>query len=158
MPSGGGNWTFTCAFVTRAWASLDLALGTPLDRSVIAPIKDLTYDQRLPKKSISRAIMKRSGGGNDGGSTSTLLKGVLLGLGGLTLFAITLAMLKYVIFFGVLGGAGYLGYRLLTKDKALQSAEPKPRGKLSSGGDDFEQKMRELEAIERRLDREISGR
>ena len=103
-------------------------------------------------------MMKRSGGGNDGGGTGTLLKGVLLGLGGLTLFAIALAMLKYVIFFGVLGGAGYLGYRLLTKDKALQSAEPKPRGKLSSGGDDFEQKMRELEAIERRLDREISDR
>ncbi len=124
----------------------------------IARITELAYDQPLPKKSIPRAIMKRSAGSGGNGSTSTLLKGVLLGLGGLTLFAIALAMLKYVIVFGVLGGAGYLGYRLLTKDKALGSAEPKSRGKLSSGSDDFEQKMRELEAIERRLDREISGR
>jgi hypothetical protein len=103
--------------------------------------------------------MRRSDDGNKGpGGTTTLLKGVLLGLGGLVALGIALTMLKYVIVIGVLGGAGYLGYRILTKNKALSGDTAAPRGKLKSGDDDFDRKMRELEAIERRLDREISGR
>jgi len=135
--------------------------GPPLSgfgSSVIAQPPALAYDPPLSRKSMSRAIMKRSPQGNNGGGTPTLVKGILLGLGGLTAFAIALWMLKYVIFIGVLGGAGYLGYRLLTRDKALGAGESQSRGRLTSGGDDFDKKMRDLEAIERRLDREISGR
>ncbi|MEZ4450056.1 MAG: hypothetical protein R3B09_11320 [Nannocystaceae bacterium] len=87
----------------------------------------------------------------------TLAKGVLIGVGGLVTLGIALYLLKGLIIFGLLGGAGYLGYRFLTRDKALGSGEAAPRKELRSG-DDFERKMRELEAIERRLDREISGR
>lgn len=103
--------------------------------------------------------MKRSTSGSSGsGGTSTLVKGILLGLGGFAAFGIALWLLKYVIVIGVLGGAGYLGYRMVAKNKALGSDESKSHQQLTSGDDDFEKKMRDLEAIERRLDREISGR
>jgi hypothetical protein len=58
---------------------------------------------------------------------------------------------------GVVGGAGYLGYRFMKKKRAL------PAGKSAGGrkalsaasGDDFDRRMRELEEVERRLDSEI---
>ena len=64
----------------------------------------------------------------------------------------------------VLAGAGYLGYRMIAgggRQKAIggrsRRALPAGRGR-KSGGDDFDRKMRELEAIEKRLDAEIGKR
>lgn len=107
---------------------------------------------------MSRSMMRRSDSGNNGSGGVTLFKGVILGLGGIAALAIALMMMKFVIVAGILGGAGYLGYRILTKNKALGAGERPTRGKLSAGDTDFDRKMRELEAIERRLDREISGK
>ncbi|MCB9566366.1 MAG: hypothetical protein H6710_03975 [Myxococcales bacterium] len=115
--------------------------------------------RRSEESAMSRAMMRRSDGGNGGpGGSSTLIKGILLGLGGLTALGIALMMMKYVIVIGILGGAAFLGYRVLTTNKALASGEAPARKRLVAGESDFDRKMRELEAIERRLDREISGR
>src|SRR5690606_25951642 len=96
-------------------------------------------------------------GKGGGGGSGTLVKGALLVGGGVLTVVIALYLLKWLVIVGLLGGAGYLGYRFLTRDKALTSGDAAPEKELRSG-DDFERKMRELEAIERRLDREISGR
>ena len=101
---------------------------------------------------------------------SRFAKGSLLVLGGLfalviatkLLFGLFFAVLGPVMFVGALAGAGYLGYRLVAgggKRKAIEGR----RGSRALGpgrrkGDDFERKMRELDAIERRLDAEISKR
>lgn len=104
-----------------------------------------------------------------------LAKGALMALGGLVVlsiamkvfFGVIFAVIGNVIFLGALGGAAYLGYRLVAgKDGERKSIEGgrsrralgPARGRRGGGGDDFERKMRELEAIERRLDAEIGKR
>lgn len=92
-----------------------------------------------------------------------LAAGMLFG----TLFFFV-GLMKNVLFFGALAGAGYLGYRMVAggggdrkavrggrAPRALGPGRGRNRG---GGGDDFERKMRELEAIERRLDAEIGKR
>jgi hypothetical protein len=80
-----------------------------------------------------------------------------MGLGGLVALGIVISVLKPLIVVGVVGGAGYLGYRLMKKKKALPpGGRAGGRKALSAGsGDDFERRMRELEEVERRLDTEI---
>jgi hypothetical protein len=108
------------------------------------------------------------------GQTGAVLRGGLMALGAIAalwlvvfpLLGLGFMLLKNAIFFGVLAGAGYLGYRMIAggSRKALSGgrhrrALPAGRGGRSSGGgDDFERKMRELEAIEKRLDAEIGKR
>lgn len=108
--------------------------------------------------------------GNDSGQTGAVVKTVLMTLG--VLAAISLAvkvsfiLLGNLLFFGLLGGAGYLGYRMIAggNNRKSLSSRRGPRGALGSGrsrgssGDDFERKMRELDAIEKRLDAEIGKR
>jgi hypothetical protein len=87
----------------------------------------------------------------------TLLKGGLLVLGGLTAVAIFMSLLKPLFILGVLGGAGYLGYRLLSGGKALGSGKDRkalPSARRGSD-DDFDRRMRELDALDRKLDAEI---
>lgn len=105
------------------------------------------------------------------GVAARFAKGSLLVLGGLfalmiaarMVFGLFFAVLGNVLFVGALAGAGYIGYRLVAgggERKAVQggrSARALGPGR-SRGGDDFERKMRELEAIERRLDAEIGKR
>jgi hypothetical protein len=91
-----------------------------------------------------------------GGAGWTLLKGGLLVLGGLTAVAIFMSLLKPLFIIGVLGGAGYLGYRLLSGGKALGAA--KERKALPGSHDDFDRRMRELDAMDRKLDAEIRKR
>jgi hypothetical protein len=105
-------------------------------------------------------------------AASRFAKGSLLVLGGLfalmiaarMVFGLFFAVLGNVLFIGALAGAGYVGYRLVAGGgdrKALKggrSARALGPGRGRSGADDFERKMRELEAIERRLDAEISKR
>lgn len=92
-----------------------------------------------------------------GGKGMAVLKGVLMGLGGLVALGIVISVLKPLIVVGVVGGAGYLGYRFMKKKKALPpGGSGGGRKALSAGtGDDFDRRMRELEEVERRLDTEI---
>lgn len=106
------------------------------------------------------------------GVAARFAKGSLLVLGGLfalmiaarMVFGLFFAVLGNVLFVGALAGAGYIGYRLVAgsgERKAVtggRSARALGPGRKRSGGDDFERKMRELEAIERQLDAEISKR
>ena len=106
-----------------------------------------------------------------------MAKGALMVLGGLVVlsiamkvfFGVIFAVLGNVIFLGALGGAAYLGYRLVAggggERKSIEGGRSRralgpARGRRGGGGggDDFERKMRELEAIERRLDAEIGKR
>jgi hypothetical protein len=108
-------------------------------------------------------------GNNDSSQAGAVFKGALLTLGGIAALwmfvGVGLFLLKNVLFFGLLGGAGYLGYRMIAgggKQKAVggrrsqKALGPGRRGGNSS--DDFERKMRELDAIEKRLDAEIGKR
>jgi len=105
------------------------------------------------------------------GHTGAVLKGVLLTLGAIfalnIAFWVGLVLIKNVLFFGLLGGAGYLGYRMIAgggrkqigggrSQRALGTG--RHRGGGGSSSDDFERKMRELDAIEKRLDAEIGKR
>jgi hypothetical protein len=106
------------------------------------------------------------------GVAARFAKGSLLVLGGLfalmiavrMVFGLFFAVLGPIMFVGALAGAGYVGYRLVAgggERKAVQggrSARALGPGRGRSSGDDFERKMRELDAIERRLDAEISKR
>jgi len=107
------------------------------------------------------------------GRTGAVLKGVLLTLGAIMAlniaFWVGLVLIKNVLFFGLLGGAGYLGYRMIAGGggrKAVTGGRSHRalgtgRGRSGSGGgssDDFDRKMRELDAIEKRLDAEIGKR
>jgi hypothetical protein len=91
----------------------------------------------------------------DSGLAWPLVKGGLLVLGGLAALSLTMALLKPLFLLGVLGGAAYLGYRLLSGGKALEGKEHKALSAGSSSGDDFERKMRELDALDKKLDAEI---
>jgi hypothetical protein len=108
------------------------------------------------------------------GQTGAVIRGGLMALGAiaalwLVVFPVLgfgLALLSKAVFFGVLAGAGYLGYRMIAgggRQKAMtggrsRRALPAGRGRNSGSGDDFDRKMRELEAIEKRLDAEIGKR
>ncbi len=54
---------------------------------------------------------------NGSGQTGAVLKGVLMTLGALMAlsiaFSVGIFLVKNVLFFGLLGGAGYLGYKKL---------------------------------------------
>lgn len=106
---------------------------------------------------------------------SKFAKNSLLILGGVAalwlaagmVLGVTFFLLKNVIFVGALAAAGYLGYRMVSgggERKAVRGGRaPRALGPArgrgrSGGGDDFDRKMRELEAIERRLDAEIGKR
>jgi hypothetical protein len=109
-----------------------------------------------------------------GTSTGTLIKGGLYALGAMAavywvvwpLFIMGFVLAKSALFLAALAGAGYIGYRMIAggggerralRGRGGQKALGPARGRSSSrgGGDDFDRKMRELEAIEKRLDAEI---
>lgn len=82
-----------------------------------------------------------------------ILKLGLIGLGGLVAVGILVTVLKPLLILGVLAGAGYVGYRLfMGSDKALEGGKER---KALSADDDFERKMRELDAMDKKLDAEI---
>jgi hypothetical protein len=82
-----------------------------------------------------------------------ILKLGLIGLGGLVAVGLMIAVLKPLLILGVIAGAGYVGYRLfMGSDKALEGAKER---KALGTGDDFERKMRELDAMDKKLDAEI---
>lgn len=91
---------------------------------------------------------------DDKGSAAwPLLRLGLIGLGGLVAIGIVAAVLKPLIILGVIAGAGYVGYRLfMGSDKAIEG--PKERKALGADAD-FERKMRELDAMDRKLDEQI---
>jgi hypothetical protein len=91
----------------------------------------------------------------DSGMAWPLVKGGLLVLGGLAAIGMAVALLKPLLILGVLGAAGYLGYRLLSGQKALEGKERKALTAASSPRDDFDRKMRELDALDKKLDAEI---
>jgi hypothetical protein len=106
------------------------------------------------------------------GQTGAVLKGVLLTLGAFMAlsiaFSVGIFLVKNVLFFGLLGGAGYLGYRMIAGGRRKQLGGGRSHRALGTGrhrgggggssSDDFERKMRELDAIEKRLDAEIGKR
>jgi hypothetical protein len=101
------------------------------------------------------AEKKQEDGG--GGKGMAVLKGVLMGLGGLVALGIVVSVLKPLLVVGIVGGAGYLGYRLMKKKQALPAGNRAGGRKALTAGsrDDFDRRMRELEEVERRLDSEI---
>ncbi len=89
--------------------------------------------------------------------TGGLIKGGLIVVGGVVVLGLALNLFKTVLFLGVAAGGGYLCYRLLTgkkRAKGLGSADA-PRALPDRSEDDFERRMRELDALERKLDAEI---
>jgi hypothetical protein len=77
----------------------------------------------------------------------------LIGLGGVAAVAILWPFLKMAAILGVLAGAGYVGYRLfMGSDRAIAGAKER---KAIGPSDDFERKMRELDAMDKKLDAEI---
>lgn len=78
----------------------------------------------------------------------------LMGLGGLVAVGILVSVLKPLLILGVIAGAGYVGYRLfMASDKAIEG-DTGDRKALPPD-DDFERRMAELDAIEKKLDAEI---
>ncbi|MCX4239269.1 hypothetical protein [Paraliomyxa miuraensis] len=88
-----------------------------------------------------------------GSAAWPILKLGLIGLGGLVAIGIVASILKPLLILGVIAGAGYVGYRLfMGSEKAIEG----PKERKALGADvDFERKMRELDAIDRKLDEEI---
>jgi hypothetical protein len=91
---------------------------------------------------------------DDQGSVAwPIIKLGLIGLGGLVAVGILVSVLKPLLILGVIAGAGYVGYRLfLGSDKAIEGGKER---KALTSGDDFERKMRELDAMDKKLDAEI---
>lgn len=87
-----------------------------------------------------------------GNPALSIAKGTLMVLGGLVALGIVVSVLKPLIVVGAAAGVGYLGYRMLTRSKALSGG--RDRKALPAGGD-YDRRMRELEEIEKRLDAEI---
>jgi hypothetical protein len=66
---------------------------------------------------------------------------------------ILVSVLKPLLLLGVIAGAGYVGYRLfMGADKAIEGGKER---RALSADDDFERKMRELDAMDKKLDAEI---
>ncbi len=91
---------------------------------------------------------------DDGGAGMNVLKGALMVLGGLAALGFVLVVAKPLLLVAVLFGAGYFGYKMFGKQKALEGG--RDRKALSSS--DFDRRMRELDAIDRQLDSEIRKR
>lgn len=88
-----------------------------------------------------------------GSAAWPIIKLGLIGLGGLAALGIFVAMLKPLLILGVIAGAGYVGYRLfMGSDKAIEGGKER---KALTADDDFERKMRELDAMDAKLDAEI---
>lgn len=74
-------------------------------------------------------------------------------LGGLVALSLMVPLLKTVLILGVLAGAGYVGYRLfMGSDRAIEGGKER---KALSPDNDFERRMRELDAMDKKLDAEI---
>jgi len=112
-----------------------------------------------------------------GSGAGTMIKGGLYALGAvaavywvvLPLFFVGWWIAKSVFLLAALTGAGYLGYRMIAGGGGSRRALRGRRGQKAlgtgrrnrgggGGGDDFDRKMRELDAIEKRLDAEIGKR
>lgn len=82
-----------------------------------------------------------------------IIKLGLIGLGGLAAVGLVLAVLKPLLILGVLAGAGYVGYRLfMGSDRAIEGGK---EHKALGADNDFERRMRELDAMDKKLDAEI---
>jgi hypothetical protein len=102
----------------------------------------------------------------------------LMVLGGIAAVGLVVQMLPLLVGAAAIAGAGYVGYKLVTSGDdgqealpeagAARKALPAGDGGRKRGGaaaerggspalDDFERRMRELEAIERQLDAEIES-
>jgi hypothetical protein len=97
-------------------------------------------------------MLPRMASDGDSGVAWPLVKGGLLVLGGFAAIGLAVAVLKPLLLLGVLGGAAYLGYRLLSGGKALEGGKER---KALSADDDFERRMRDLDALDKKLDAEI---
>lgn len=91
---------------------------------------------------------------DDGSTGMNVLKGALMALGGLAAIGFVLVLAKPLLLVAVLFGAGYFGYKMFGKQKALEGG--RDRKALSSA--DFDRRMRELDQIDRQLDSEIRKR
>ena len=100
---------------------------------------------------------------------SAIPRGLLLVAGGFVaigagffvlnyVFALLFMLFKATVAIGMLGAGAYLGYKVLTRDRALTEGSSSRGAKALPPADDFERKMRELERMEKALDAEISGR
>lgn len=102
-------------------------------------------------------------GGNDGGGGSIwwlMIKAMLIVVAAYLVFGIVLSLVKYAVVLAILGGAGYLGYKLLfgnnTETKALPPAESHKLLNTDLDDDDaFKRRLRELEAEDKRINDEI---
>lgn len=94
---------------------------------------------------------------DQGGSLAwPLVKLGLIGLGGLAAIGLVLAVLKPLLILGVIAGAGYVGYRLfMGSDKAIEGTKER---KALTPDQDFERRMAELDAVDKKLDAEIRKR
>ncbi|MCA9653082.1 MAG: hypothetical protein H6712_21930 [Myxococcales bacterium] len=82
-----------------------------------------------------------------------LVKLGLIGLGGVVAVGLAVAILKPLLILGVIAGAGYVGYRLfMGSDKAIEGGK---EHKAIGPDADFERRMAELDAMEKKLDAEI---
>jgi hypothetical protein len=94
-------------------------------------------------------------GDEDSGGVGAILKGGLIVLGGLAAIGLVISVLKPLLILGVLGGLGYVGYRMVaSKDKAIEGG--KSQAALPPDAD-FDRRMRELDKIEKQLDAQIRG-
>ena len=92
----------------------------------------------------------------DGSAAWPIIKLGLIGLGGLAALGIVVSLLKPLLILGVIAGAGYVGYRLfMGSEKAIEGGKER---KALPPNDDFERRMAELDAIEKKLDAEIRKR
>jgi uncharacterized membrane protein YebE (DUF533 family) len=103
---------------------------------------------------------KEDAGPSDSGEKSTLgqkiLKGAAIAVGAVVVIGLSKWLLKTAIFFGLLGGAGYVGYRLLSK-KQVTSGDKSP-ALLTDGKSDANQFQAELERFKeenKRLDEKL---
>ena len=86
-----------------------------------------------------------------------LLKTGLIVAGTIVVAGIAWSLFKTVLTVAVVGGIGYGVYRLVAKGGGGKKAPKKPKAKALPPGspEDFEARMRELDALEKELDQEI---
>jgi hypothetical protein len=92
---------------------------------------------------------------DDGGTGPAVLKGALLALGGLVAVLLLFKIAFPLAMIGLAGSAGYFGFKVMSKGKALAGGK-EPKALMSSS--DFDRKMRELDALDRQLDQKIRER